>query len=120
MLEHRQWEALHGLFEANRAALGIAGEINVSLWTTFIGVALWGHNDKKRDPLTFNALGRKIGLPYTTVSRHMRYLGEWRQPGVPGLGLIKADIWVLNQRQKYAYLTPKGQRLVEQMVALLT
>ena len=115
----RSDQMLRQLFEANRRVLAEAPDMTLSVFSTFLGVALWGGSSRTEDPLTFRELGEHIGLPYTTVSRHLRYLGEWQRPGVPGLGLIKTDTWVLNQRQKTAALTPRGKALADQLLYFL-
>lgn len=56
-------------------------------------------------------LSEKVGLPYTTVSRHLRYLGDFERTGVEGLGLVRTDIYVMNRRQKVVSLTTKGKAM---------
>lgn len=77
---------LRAYFEANRVMLGIREEINASIINTFLGVAIWGGSNYAKEPLTIKELSAKVGLPYTTVSRHLRYLGELERQGRPRNG----------------------------------
>lgn len=110
---------LRGYFEANRLMLTGRDELPTTILNTFLGVALWGHNNPKDEPLTIQELSDKVGLPYTTVSRHLRYLGEMERVGKPGYGLVDTEVYVLNRRQKIVKLTPKGRNLVDQLRYIL-
>lgn len=107
---------LKGYFEANRVFLQSREEINAALINTFLGVALWGHDREEPEPLTIKELSEKVGLPYTTVSRHLRYLGDFERTGVEGLGLVRTDIYVMNRRQKIVSLTTKGKAMRDRLL----
>jgi DNA-binding transcriptional ArsR family regulator len=111
--------ALRAYFEANRRVLAEADEMPVSILNTFLGVALWGYDRQKGDPLTIQELSEKVGLPYTTVSRHLRYLGDYYRADRPGLDLVGTEIYAMNRRQKIAFLTTRGRALAEQLGFLL-
>jgi DNA-binding transcriptional ArsR family regulator len=107
---------LKGYFEANRTIMAERDEIPATIINTFLGVVIWGeHQGSKGEPLTLKELSERVGLPYTTVSRHLRYLGDYERLGVPGLGLVRTDIYPLNRRQKVATLTPKGKALASRL-----
>lgn len=111
---------LRPYFEANRRVLVESDEITLSILNTFLGVALWGYDRSQREPLTIQELSARIGLPYTTVSRHLRYLGEGeRLRGKVGPKLVDTAIYPLNRRQKTAFLTPRGRALAEQLRYLM-
>lgn len=111
--------ALRAYFEANRVMLGLKEEINTSIVNTFLGVAIWGGLDHRDDPLTMQELSTRIGLPYTTVSRHLRYLGELERQGKPGLDLVTTEIYHLNRRMKVTELTHKGKAIRDRIVYAL-
>jgi DNA-binding transcriptional ArsR family regulator len=107
---------LKGYFEANRTIMAEREEIPSTIINTFLGVVIWGeHQGSKGEPLTLKELSERVGLPYTTVSRHLRYLGDYERTGVPGLGLVRTDIYPLNRRQKVATLTAKGKALASRL-----
>jgi DNA-binding transcriptional ArsR family regulator len=108
--------ALKAYFEANRVFLGVREEINASLINTFLGVCIWGFDRDDKDPLTIRELSSKIGLPYTTVSRHLRYLGDYERMNVEGMGLVKTDIYIMNRRQKTISLTTKGKAFRDRLL----
>jgi len=112
---------LRAFFEASRLMNNIGVEMPISILLTFLGVAMWGYKDGERseEPLTLKEIARNVGLPQATVSRHLRYLGDKQRTGKPGLGLVKTEIWVVNQRQKITYLTVKGQNLIDQINYML-
>ncbi|WP_150526784.1 hypothetical protein [Roseibium sediminis] len=109
-------KALKGFFEANRVFLASRDEINATLINTFLGVALYGHERDDKEPLTIKELSEKVSLPYTTVSRHLRYLGDFERTGVEGMGLVKTDIYILNRRQKIVSLTTKGKGVRDRLL----
>lgn len=94
-------------------------EMPVSLMKTYLGVILWGADRRRDDPLTMLELADKIGLPATTVSRHLRYLGEYERPGVSGADLVQTSINPLDRRQRIVELTSKGRALRDNVMHML-
>lgn len=94
-------------------------EMPVSLMKTYLGVVLWGADRRKSEPLTMMELAEKIGLPPTTVSRHLRYLGDFERPGVSGANLVQTSINPLDRRQRVVELTPKGKSLRDMVMKTL-
>lgn len=109
-------QGLRGYLEANRIMMAEREEIPATIINTFLGVALWGSDGPKGEPFTIKELAEKIGLPYTTVSRHLRYLGDKERTGVDGLGLVDTAIYLPNRRQKVAFLTSKGKALRDRLL----
>lgn len=106
------------VFEINRMFMELEHEINAPIMNTFLGVALWGEDEKADDPLSIRELATKIGLAETTVSRHLRYLGDQRRIGVEGLGLVELEIHPVDRRQRIVKLTRKGRNLRERLLYL--
>ncbi|WP_223478551.1 ArsR family transcriptional regulator [Oricola indica] len=117
--KHLNFRTLQGYLDANLVMLSLKGEINASIINTFLGVALWGGIHDGEEPLTLHELASRIGLSETTVSRHLRYLGDWERQEKPGMGLVKTDTYPRNRRQKVASLTTKGVHLRDQLLAVL-
>lgn len=112
---NRQFTSLVSLVDACDIIMGQSDEIPVSIFKTFLGVCVWGGEGAANQPLQLQELAEKVGAPVTSVSRHLRYLGDWERIGVEGMGLVRTDIYQLNRRQKVASLTPKGVRVAEQL-----
>lgn len=108
-----------GYIEANRVFMEIREEIPASIMNTFLGVILWGEDETRDGPITILELSEKIGLPYTTVSRHLRYLGEYERVGKPGANLVKTEIYLMNRRQKTVSLTAKGKTVKDRIAFAL-
>lgn len=115
---------LRAYLEANRrvqATQTADGQIMpIAILNTFIGAAIWGYEMGDRgDPATLEHLAERLGITPTTLSTHMRYLGDKYREGKDGLGLVELDIYPLNRRQKTFTLTPKGKALAAQLVYIL-
>lgn len=111
---------VRALFEVNRLLMDQRPEMPISIVNTLLGCFLWKHSeDQPGTPITILELSEKIGLPYTTVSRHLRYLGEEERTGVPGLGLVETEVYLLNRRQKTVKLTHKGRALMDRLRYIL-
>lgn len=107
--------ALANLMKVADEVLQLREEMPLTVFKTFLGVALWGQNSKEAKPLPMVDLAKNIELPHQTVSRHLRYLGEFERPGVPGLGLVEQVEYPLNRRMKTTRLTAKGKALAKKL-----
>jgi DNA-binding MarR family transcriptional regulator len=107
--------ALAKIMQVTDEVLKIREEMPLTVFKTFLGVALWGQNSKEGKPLPMTELAHHIDLPHQTVSRHLRYLGEFERPGVPGLGLVEQVEYPLNRRMKTTRLTAKGRALAKRL-----
>lgn len=106
--------ALRGLLEVNRLFMADHREINAALMNTFFGVAMWTQDN--REELSLRELSTRIGLPPTTVSRHLRYLGPGQRKGTPGMELVETYPSPEDGREKLVRLTPKGEALIGQVL----
>lgn len=89
-----------------------APDLPIAMLVTFFGLGELEETRSIQDPLSIRELAAKIGLPYSTTSRHIRYLGDRFSPVRRGLGWVGTDIVQTDRRQKTAYLTPKGKRVL--------
>lgn len=94
-------------------------EMNLSLASAFIAAA-FAQPSAEGDPApTIKELSILAGLPYTSMSRHFRYLGEKERVGKNGLSLVEVHVNPDNRREKLVYLTTTGKMLKDQIVELL-
>ncbi|MCL6706693.1 winged helix DNA-binding protein [Pseudomonas sp. R2.Fl] len=111
---------IRAYFEANRRLMGEHKDIPVSVALTFLGVAIWeSHADSRGEPMTLEDLAVKVGSSATTVSQHLRYLGDRYREDRPGLGLVDTEEYRPNRRKKTFHLTPKGRGLIRQLDMIL-
>lgn len=113
----RDLSVLRRTLEATRLFMGLQHEINAPIIATFLGVTLWGEDERPDDPISVQELAQRVGLSDTTVSRHLRYLGTQRRINVPGLGLVETRTHPVDRRRKVVYLTRQGQALRDQLLA---
>ncbi len=114
--------ALRGYFESNRIALNELEGLPLTILNTFIGVCIWGGSYRTKEPMDLGDLSERVGLPLTTISRHMRYLDYTKhgsEKDGTGLGLIRTEINPQNRRKKMVLLTEKGERLRDRIVFAL-
>lgn len=111
---------LRAYFEASRRLIMETKEMPVAIAMTFVGVAIWeAQGDDDGDPMTLEELATKVGIPATTMSTHLRYLGNHYRRNKTGLGLVETDEFRHNRRKKIFYLTPKGRGLIRQLDMIL-
>ncbi|MBK1871594.1 MarR family winged helix-turn-helix transcriptional regulator [Aestuariivirga sp. YIM B02566] len=89
-----------------------APDMPIAVLVTFFGIGEYAAERSEQDPISIRELAEKIGLPYSSTSRHIRYLGDMFSPDKRGLGWIDTDIVQQDRRQKTAFLTPKGKRVL--------
>lgn len=111
---------IRAYFEANRRMMVEHRDMPVTIALTFLGAALWeSREDQHGEPMTLEELAVKVGSSATTISQHMRYLGEHYRDGKPGLGLVETEEYRHNRRKKVFRLTPKGRGLIRQLDLIL-
>jgi DNA-binding transcriptional ArsR family regulator len=110
---------LRAYFEATRRVRAETKDFPVGILITFLSVALWGDDKGGKEPFTLQELAERTGQSPTTVSQHLRYLGDYYRYGHEGLGLVDTKIYQRNRRQKVAYLTPKGKALADQLTYIM-
>jgi DNA-binding MarR family transcriptional regulator len=111
---------IEAYFEASRRMMMEQRDIPMSVALTFLGAAIWERRkDSEAEPTTLEELAVKVGAPATTISQHLRYLGENYREGKPGLGLVETEEYQHNRRKKVFYLTSKGRGLIRQLDMIL-
>lgn len=91
--------------------------IPVAILNSFLGVVLWGDHDD--NPTTLEEIAKRLGISPTTLSTHLRYLGDHYRAGKEGLGLVELENYVLNRRMKVVKLSRKGRALADQLAYIL-
>ena len=95
-------------------------QITLAVLNTLLGAAVWGYDKNQAgDPATLEDLADYLGTSPTTISLHMRYLGDKYRADQPGLDLVTTEIYPLNRRKKTFRLTKKGEALAKQIVSTL-
>ena len=92
----------------------------MSVFTTYLAVAkLQPMRPDDKAPAIYR-VGEIAGLPYTTVSRHVRMLGVHRyRKGRYGVGLVETFINLENRREKLVVLTDEGKAIASEFSKLL-
>ena len=111
---------LQKLLRANALFMNGEREINAAIINTFLGVAIWGADQRPYDPISLRELAQRVSLPATTVSRHLRYLGHHERKGVPGMGFVETFHLPDDARAKYVKLTPKGRAMVSELLSVVS
>lgn len=108
------------LFQATRLMLDQKRTMPLSSLITFLAVARWGHDKVKTSPLSIEELAHEVGVPYTTMSNDLRYLGEGDRGGERGgLNLVETAPSPLDRRRKVIQLTNRGRNLLDQITNLV-
>lgn len=119
--DRTQQRLLKAYLEANRriqaAEHSVKLYISIPILNTFLGAVLWG--EASGEPVALEELARKLGIPATTLSNHLAYLGERYRTDKPGLDLLQTETYPLNRRMKVVSLTAKGRILVDQLTHIL-
>jgi hypothetical protein len=113
--DHR---ALRAYFEAGQymASLSSTLELPVSIFVTFMGAAMWtNRRDHVDGPMPLEELAARTGKTPSSISSHLRYLGNRYRDDKPGLGLVRTYEHPLNGRMKTFQLTPKGEAVAEHL-----
>ena len=115
MSDHR---ALRTYFEAGQymASLSSTLLLPVSVYVTFMGVAMWrDRRDKTDGPMPLEELAARTGNTPSSISAQLRYLGDRYRDGKPGFGLVRTYEHPTNGRMKTFDLTPRGEAVVEHL-----
>lgn len=116
---------LRSLLEANKLLLGnnSTKELTINCVITFIGAALWeGELDENGEPMQLQELARRLGFAPTTVSQHVRYLGDYYRSDRPegGAGLVRTADYPNDRRRKVFFLTQRGRAIARSLEYILT
>lgn len=116
--------AIRPLLEANRLLLGTNGtrELTINAVITFLGVCIWeGELDRNGDPIQLQELARRLDFSATTVSQHLRYLGDfYRSDRDGGAGLVGTEDYTGDRRRKVFFLTQRGKAIARSLEYILT
>jgi hypothetical protein len=112
---------LSRLFDVCSLASSGTNEATSGALAALLAVAMktpeWG--DPETAP-SLEELPAWLGQPVTTLSQHMRQLGEGYGRGKPGLGFVDSRINPDNRRKRMYRLTPSGYCLVSLLLAALS
>ncbi len=98
------------------ASLSSTLELPVSIFVTFMGAAMWtNRRDHVDGPMPLEELAARTGKTPSSISSHLRYLGNRYRDDKPGLGLVRTYEHPLNGRMKTFQLTPKGEAVAEHL-----
>lgn len=108
--------------KAIRKCLGIMNEFKkldpempLQQMITFIEVAL--ASDKG---IGVSDLAQRVGNSQSSASRHVAILGEHGRNGTPALRVVQATTNLMDRRSQVVRLSPKGQRVIDNVVEILT
>lgn len=108
--------------EANRRITAeVVGDdqyMTVAILNSFLGVTLWGGDDK--EPVPLEEIAKQLHIAPTTFATHLAYLGERYRKGKPGMGLVALEPYLLNRRMKVARLTQKGRAVADSLAYILS
>lgn len=83
-----------------------------------IQLLLTASQDKSGVGMPMATLADKVGLAQSSCSRNVAALGRVNRRKEPGLNLLVAVEDPLDCRRKLVRLTPKGQRLIDELTEL--
>lgn len=109
-------QGVMALYRSTDYMLGKSPELPATILKTFLGVILWGDRSRNEEPMTILELGERLEIAPSTVSRHLRYLGERERTGVEGMGLVELHEYTLNRRYKTVHLTQQGRAVAKRLV----
>lgn len=122
-MDIRRDKVFRAYLEANRrvqaAQTAPTQYIPVTILNTFLGVVLWG-DDERGQPVPLERIADNLGISPTTLSTHLSYLGERYRAGKDGMGLVELEEYPINRRQKVAKLTRKGRVLADTIHYILS
>lgn len=89
-------------------------EMPLQQMITLIEVAL-----STEDGITVSDLAVRVGNSQSSASRHVAILGDYGRRNTPALQVVKATVNPMDRRSQTVKLTPKGQRVIDQLVEVL-
>ncbi|MBG6178796.1 DNA-binding MarR family transcriptional regulator [Labrenzia sp. EL_208] len=118
-MANRSDRRLLNLLYIHQVFMEMRPEINMSQVSAFVAAAFSQPDNEDEEAPTIKELSALAGVPYSTMSRHYRYLGEKERHGKDGLGLVTVTINADDRRERNVHLTKAGNMLKEQLVELL-
>ncbi|BCP55603.1 hypothetical protein K32_42200 [Kaistia sp. 32K] len=111
---------IRALLDAQRRLLAEHRDLPVTVAATLLGVAVWeDHVDSAGERMSLEDLAARIGTAPSSLSQHMRYLGERYRFEKPGLGFVQTYEHPSSGRKKTFHLTPRGRGLIRQLDLIL-
>jgi len=107
------------LLRVNQVFMELRPEMNLSLASAFIAAAFAQPSEEGDAAPTIKELSVLADVPYTSMSRHYRYLGEKERVGKNGLNLVEVHVNPDNRREKLVYLTKDGEALRDKLLKFL-
>lgn len=107
------------LFAANCEALKVRHSITVEAVCAFLVVEEWGHTEGSEDYRSIQDLAKIARIEYATMSRLMRYLGDFERNGVTGCGLVQIIPHPDQKRKRCVQLSPLGMELAANITAAM-
>lgn len=101
--------ALRALLEVNRMFIAEQREINAAIISSYLGIAMSSSDGCTSQAVPVAEMAERIGLPPSTLYRHIAYLGSGPRAEVPGLGLVETFPDPEDGRSKLVKLTLKGE-----------
>lgn len=108
----RQSIKIHQIITLIRHLRGIDNEMPAQMAHCLLQVAL-------NPGCTMRMIEQSTGLSQSSVSRNIQTLGEWHRDKKPGYGLVEAVEDPNDTRRKVAFLTPKGRRLMSDLLTAI-
>lgn len=118
-MNSRSNRKLHSLMRVNEQFLEERSEINAALINSYLAAAMSQPDAVDGTAPTVKDLSKLTDLPYATMSRHLRYLGDRERDGKKGMHLVQVDVNPDNRREKQVFLTHKGEELRAEILRLL-
>lgn len=87
---------------------------NMPLQTLAVFVAVAQH-----EPISISALGEMVGLAQSSASRNVAALSERHWLKRPGANLVMFESDPADIRRKLVQLSPKGRRVIDQLVNII-
>ena len=107
------------LLRVNQMFMADQREINAAIINTFLGVAIWYGVHSEGSRLSLGDLAKRLDLPPSTLSRHLRYLGARQRKDVPGMGLVEVMVTDEDARRKWVRLTPSGKGMAAKVQSIM-
>lgn len=118
MAKHGE-QRLLDLLRINQVFMELRPEINLSLVSAFMATVIKHPRSHEDRAPTIKELSILADVLYTSMSRHLRYLGAKERTGKPGLNLVEVRENPDNRREKMVYLTKDGEDLRDKVLKLL-
>lgn len=104
---------LIGLLKALKPFRELRKTMPLQYVTAFLSVAV-------KEGQNVSEYAKMVGTSQSLMTRHLADLGDINRYHKPGYGLVEAKDDVMDRRNRINRLTPKGQRLVGQLLGAIS